>query len=128
MYLAITSIYLGSKGYEVGIDGQNVGLHELAHAQYYQTFIVEQQIDKKFRNFFEDFVQHGDKVHHIEKQNNKTLYSPYADKNFQEFWAESIEIFFEKPIALKTQYPDLYNALCFLLNQDPAIQQSSTLT
>jgi len=47
------------------------------------------------------------------------LYSDYALRNFQEFWAESIEIFFERPAVMKAQYPDLYSSVCTLLNQYP---------
>lgn len=44
---------------------------------------------------------------------------PYAATNYQEFWAVSIETFFERPTAFKRQLPDLYSSLCVLLNQDP---------
>ena len=43
----------------------------------------------------------------------------YAIKDFQEFWAESIEIYFKSPDRLQLHYPELYKALCGLLNQDP---------
>lgn len=47
------------------------------------------------------------------------LYSDYALTNFQEFWAESIEIFFERPADMKIKYGDLYQAVCEILNQNP---------
>ena len=87
------------EGYEDTNDGQNVGLHELAHALYYQTFEVEENVDSNFRDTFNDFNNYGNKVFRpgIENRCND-LYSEYAVKNFQEFWAESVEIFFEKPL------------------------------
>ncbi len=106
------------KGYETA-DGQNVGLHELAHALFFQTFEVEQRTNQNFRNLFDKFSNHGNKVHHLEKANDASLYSSYADKSFQEFWAESVEIFFEKPWQLKKTYPLLYDSLAALLNQNP---------
>ena len=42
-----------------------------------------------------------------------------AIKDFQEFWAESIEIYFKSPDRLQLHYPELYTVLCDLLNQDP---------
>jgi MtfA peptidase len=108
------------QGYEDTTDGQNVGLHELSHALYYQTFVVEENVDRNFRDTFDDFNNYGNKVFHQESQPGNDLYSEYALKNFQEFWAESVEIFFEKPLQLKNNYPELYAALVDVLNQDPA--------
>jgi len=108
------------QGFELPSDGQNVAMHELAHALYYQTFVVEENVDQDFRDTFAHFNDHGNKVYEAEKRNTPRLYSDYAMRDFQEFWAESIEIFFEKPTQLKNKYPDLYVAISNLLNQDPA--------
>ena len=43
----------------------------------------------------------------------------YAETNLQEFWAESVELFFEKPFDFNSHYPNVYKALKLLLNQDP---------
>jgi len=107
------------EGYANPNDGQNVGLHELAHALYYQTFIVEENVDPTFRNTFDNFNSYGNKVFEQELQPGNDLYSDYALKNFQEFWAESAEIFFEKPAEMKAAYPLLYDTIKTLLNQDP---------
>ncbi len=106
-------------GYANLKDGQNVGLHELAHALYYQTFEVEENVDKNFRNYYDDFNVFGNKAYHTEKTVAGGLYSEYAEKNFQEFWAESVEIFFEKPVEMRSNYPQLYQAIKEMLNQDP---------
>jgi MtfA peptidase len=108
-------------GYQDTTNGQNVGLHELAHALYYQTFVVEENADRNFRDTFDSFTEYGNKVYQQEALPGNDLYSDYALKNFQEFWAESIELFFEKPWQVKKTYPALYNALVELLNQDPCI-------
>ena len=107
------------EGYRNSSNGQNVGLHELAHALYYQTFVVEENVDRNFRDTFDEFTEYGNKVYQQEALPGNDLYSDYALKNFQEFWAESIEIFFEKSLQLKSTYPALYAALVELLNQDP---------
>lgn len=107
------------QGYADNADGQNVGLHELAHALYYQTFIVGENIDHTFRDSFDHFNSYGNKVFEQELKPGNDLYSDYALKNFQEFWAESAEIFFEKPAAMKESYPQLYDTIKTLLNQDP---------
>ena len=107
------------EGYKHGFDNNNVGLHEMAHALYYQNFESEENIDKSFKDSFHLFTAFGDQVYHREKQRTIGLYSDYAMKNFQEFWAESIELFFENPGRLNSHYPELYNILCDLLCQDP---------
>jgi len=106
------------RGYEKNTDGQNVGLHELAHALYYQTFVIGQNVDDNFRNAYDEFIDHGNKVYHTEKTVAGGLYSDYAVTNFQEFWAESAEIYFERPAMLKELYPSLYETMKTLLNQD----------
>jgi Mlc titration factor MtfA (ptsG expression regulator) len=106
------------RGYEQTTDGQNVGLHELAHALYYQTFVIGQNVDENFRDSYNLFIDHGNKVYHTEKTEAGGLYSDYAVKNFQEFWAESAEIYFERPAMLKELYPSLYETMKTLLNQD----------
>ena len=116
------------KGYQDGTDGQNVGLHELAHALYYQALVVENGVDDDFSGSYHDFENHGNKVFDIEMNPIGGLYSEYANKNFQEFWAESAEIFFERPEELKNLYPDLYQTLKEVFNQDPMNLQNPALS
>ena len=108
------------EGFQYPDDGQNVGMHELAHALHYQTFVAEVNIDREFKDGFVDFDSTGNKVFGLEKVAGGGLYTSYAMRDFQEFWAESVEIFFEKPLQMKNTYPDLYAAMSDLLNQDPA--------
>ncbi len=112
-------------GFQIPNDGQNVGLHEMAHAYYYQNLQCGDCEDIQFRHTYYTFEQSGNKVFEQEKQPGYDLYSEYAMKNFQEFWAESVEIFFEKPVILQASYPDLYDAIHTLLNQDPAGRHSA---
>lgn len=107
------------EGIQLPADGKNVGLHEMAHALYYQTFVVEQYADRHFRDHFDEFSGHGNKVYNTEMITDAGLYSEYAMTNFQEFWAESVELFFEKPAELRQLYPSLYTAMSEVLNQYP---------
>lgn len=107
------------EGYDNTADGQNTGLHELAHALYYQTFIVERNVDRGFRNYYDGYSVNADKAYKSEKSKEKNLYSEYAEKNLQEFWAESVEIFFEKPKEMRSEYSQLYESMKSILNQDP---------
>lgn len=108
------------KGFQFPDDGQNVGLHEMAHAYYYQNFETGQYVSKDFVKTFEVFNSYGDKVLQQETEPGNNLYTDYGLRNMQEFWAESIELFFEKPHDLKMKYPKLYLTIKEILKQDPA--------
>ena len=107
------------KGFQIPGDGDNVGLHEMAHAYYYENFDTHDSKDMKFIHGFNKFNACGTEIFQNITQNNDGIYSAYAKKNFQEFWAESVELFFEKPKDLKNRYHELYQCICETLNQDP---------
>ncbi len=107
------------EGYDMPENGENVGLHEMAHAYYCQNFVCGGNADPFFTKGFDEFTYCGEKAFEAEKNNSTDLYSDYALRNFQEFWAESVELFFERPGDMKKCYPDVYAAMCKLLNQSP---------
>lgn len=111
------------QGFEFPHDGQNVGLHEFAHAYYYQYFETGEPADKGFVLAFPHFNSNCNTILKQEQSPGYDLYSDYGLTNEQEFWAESVELFFEKPTALKNAHPDLYDALTQILKQDPAEQK-----
>jgi Mlc titration factor MtfA (ptsG expression regulator) len=47
------------------------------------------------------------------------LFSQQAINNFQQCRAECAELFFENPLDVSQEYPELYNAIKVILNQDP---------
>jgi hypothetical protein len=100
-------------------DGQNVGLHEMAHALTYVNFSVQEGRDKTFHDHFSDFSAVAHPIFQRMQTGEITLLDPYAATNYQEFWAVCIETFFERSNSFKKQLPELYSALCILLNQDP---------
>jgi MtfA peptidase len=107
------------EGYDKPHNGQNLGLHEMAHAYYSQNFTFDGEKDKCFINGFSSYNTCGNKIFEAEKILSGNLFSDYALKNFQEFWAESVEIFFERPAEMKLQYLELYESMSLLLNQKP---------
>ncbi len=106
-------------GYKFPANGQNVGLHEFAHAFYYQYFEVGENVEKDFVAAFPLFDACGNRAFQNEQKPGNNLYSDYALTNFQEFWAESVELFFERPVILKAMYPDLFEAMTEIFKQDP---------
>jgi len=107
------------KGYEEPTNGSNVGLHEMSHALYIQKLVIDEGYAKEFSDRYSRLVDDCGTAAQIEKAGLKDLYSSYADDDLQEFWAESVELFFEKPSELLQHYPEVYESLKLLLNQNP---------
>ena len=106
------------KGIEDDHDGVNVGLHEMAHALYYQHAIINKSKNNGFNKELSEVMEESEDIYTL-KHKHQILYSDNAYKNLQEFWAESIELFFERPQAMQICYPELFESLKELLNQDP---------
>ena len=122
-HVSPTGIYISWKHFVQGFadynDGVNVALHEMAHALYHQNFIKETGIDWDFRKDLEKLpAVFGPMITQAIVQ-KKSYLRGYAFTNFQEFWAVSVEYFFENSQALKDNLPQLYTILCDTLNQDP---------
>jgi len=107
------------KEYNDYSDGQNVGLHELAHALTYVNFNAEDGVDEVFHDKFKDFSKVARPLFERMQAGESNLLDKYAATNYEEFWAVSVETFFERPEEFRKQLPGLYFALCHLLNQDP---------
>ena len=100
-------------------DGQNVGLHEMAHALTYVNFTVHEGQDNTFHQSFASFSEVARPIFQRMQAGETNLLNAYAASSYQEFWAVCIETFFERSTAFKAQIPELYGSLCTLLNQDP---------
>lgn len=107
------------KGYVSETDGYNVGLHEMAHAFEYELVFGDYAFDHILKSrFYAVSIAIKDTV--IDQPYHPAeLYSPQGLSNNHESWAESVELFFEKPAKLKEYYPGLFSAIAQLLQQDP---------
>jgi MtfA peptidase len=118
-----TGIYLSWDNFLKGIhradDNSNVGLHEMAHALAYVNFIVKSEEDKHFKKEFKNFSKVARPIFQDMQRGKKNLLGDYASTNYHEFWAVSVEMFFENPFRFKYELPDLYAAMVKLLKQDP---------
>lgn len=123
-HVAHDGIYLSwsnfLKGYDNYLDGDNVGLHEMAHALAYVNFTVSEGRDDAFHDRFYRFSQTGRVVFEsMQEELSGGFLGQYAATRYEEFWAVCVEHFFERPTSFKIQLPELYAAMCTLLNQDP---------
>ncbi|NMM47490.1 zinc-dependent peptidase [Marinigracilibium pacificum] len=106
------------EGYMHHNDGLNLGLHEMAHALKFENKIVNKEYNfipelaiKKFKWIaMKEMVRLKDIKTH--------LFRDYAATDYHEFFAVSIENFFEKPQELYDFDPKLYYAIAEILNQD----------
>jgi len=122
-HVAPDGIYLSFKhflyGYANRNDNINVAVHEMAHALLYNNFFAQYGTDSHFRLNYEKFSSSTGPILANVIANRRSYLRSYAFSNLHEFWAVSVEAFFENPAGLKFNMPELYDALCRVLNQDP---------
>ena len=105
-------------------DGYNVVIHEFAHQLDSLTGHTNGiPILRKGQTYagwetamLNAFQDHVDRV----ESGRPTLIDPYGATNHEEFFAEAVVVFFEKPRALQREEPALYAQLSELLALDPA--------
>lgn len=108
-------------------NGQNVIIHEFAHqldsddgiagGRPMFTDAVDQLSWKKISARELERLREGD---------SETIIDEYGAENPADFFATSVEAFFEKPEAMKHAHPELYAILTRLFRLDPAAWDSHT--
>jgi Mlc titration factor MtfA (ptsG expression regulator) len=107
------------------VDGRNVVIHEFAHkldmrngrANGFPPLhkgMSAQQWSEEFNNAYTDFAT---KI----QQHIPIPIDHYAATSDAEFFAVFTELFFEKPIIIRTYYPEVYDLLVQFYHQDPEI-------
>lgn len=111
-----------AEGFLYPRDGVNLGIHEMAHA-----LKLENQIHyNRESNFFNPARwETYSKLASLEirkiQSGEASIFRSSAGKNSHEFFAVALETFFEKSEELKEFNPEFYQALVFLLKQDPLV-------
>lgn len=103
------------KGYSHDSDKVNLALHELAHALYIDRFHNRDNSDWEQWKIKATAV-----LEMIENNTELIFFRKYGKRNINEFWAVSVECFFEDPINFKKQHQYLYHATATILKQDMA--------
>ena len=116
IYLSWDNFLKGIKGLSINC---NVGLHEMGHALAYVNFITQTEEDRHFKKEFRNFSKVARPIFNRMQDGEKNLLGDYAATNYHEFWAVSVEVFFENPVRMKHELPELYIAMTNLLKQDP---------
>lgn len=107
-------------GYAHSRDAHNVGLHEMAHALWFEDMIDNDE--HRFLGREELLVWNRLAAEHVAriKRREPHYFRDYAGTNPAEFFAVAVEYFFEQPVEFLRMEPDLYHALSRLLKQDSA--------
>jgi hypothetical protein len=107
-------------GYAHSRDAHNVGLHELAHALWFEDRTGNQdliRLDKRLMARWRELAKaEAARIH----AGNSSLFRDYAGTNQEEFFAVAVEYFFEQPAEFRQALPELYATMAGLLKQDPA--------
>lgn len=105
-------------------DGHNVVLHEFAHQIDQLSGATDgapvmnkgQSFTDWSRVFLAAYETH---LRNLE-QGRRTVLDAYGAKAHEEFFAVSVEVFFEKPLRLREEEPDVYAQLVEMFRLDPA--------
>ena len=104
-------------GFQNEDDSINLGYHELAHALYIDERTHRRnRVFAYYHNKWEKVLRDGETVRKIK---NNQIFREYATANYMEFFAVTLENFFETPKSFHTELPDLYNLMTKMLNQNP---------
>jgi Mlc titration factor MtfA (ptsG expression regulator) len=114
------------QGYAHPRNAFNVGLHEMAHALWFENAIINGE------DHFLDtgLLRKWTAMAHAEiaqmKGGRHSFLRSYAGTNEAEFFAVAVEYFFEQPKEFQAALPALYGTLSGLLRQDPAVTALKT--
>jgi Mlc titration factor MtfA (ptsG expression regulator) len=111
------------EGAAIHNDGIHVGYHEMAHALKIEDATLHDMehcfMDKHALQHFHKYA--NDRIRNFTAG---SFMRDYAFSNSEEFFAVSIEYFFEMPAQLRKHEPEVYSYLRTILNLDPLIHQN----
>lgn len=114
----VLSINNIEKGLGNPADGRNLLLHEMAHALLLDNLVGSSTPSFLDSDNIYSFQQLA--MVEMERMTNglESFFRDYGSTNFQEFFAVSVECFFEQTEGFYNYNPELYDALARLLNID----------
>ncbi|ABG59076.1 zinc-dependent peptidase [Cytophaga hutchinsonii] len=116
-----------TEGLRIKNDGVHVGFHEMAHALKIEDSTLHDMehcfMDKKALHDFHSYSNDR-----IRSHGSQSFMRDYAFSNSEEFFAVSIEYFFETPAQLRKNEPVVYDYLTRILKLDPLNHTNPVLT
>ncbi len=112
------------RGADIEGDGRNVVYHEFAHQLDGEDGVMDGTPLLESSNCYGQWarVLGGEFEQLTEEVHNgfRPLLDAYGATNPPEFFAVATELFFERPTAMRSRYPELYDQLACFYQQDPA--------
>ena len=106
-------------------DGHNVVFHEFAHQIDDLTGRTDGVPNLGPNQRYSDWVRVFEKAYdkHVQsvQKGRATVIDAYGAEGYEEFFAVSVEVFFERPASLKKEAPDVYEQLSMLFQLDPSM-------
>ncbi len=105
------------RGYRVGNDNLNLGIHEFGHAIHLNASTSKDLSSLMFNRGFDrltSYLKHNESVR--QQLIASTYFRSYAYTNQFEFFAVLLENFIETPTEFKAQFPVLYENMRNMLN------------
>ena len=106
------------KGYAIGDDNRNLGLHEFSHALFL-NYLAGKKEDVHFDQYYDQWKAEGSRQFFGLKKHDSHYIRNYAQTNLMEFFAVCVECFFETPEQLFKLHAPIYLSIKKLLCQDP---------
>lgn len=110
-------------------EGMNVVIHEFAHKLDMRNGEADGmpplRADMSRHDWAAAFRQAYDHFRRRVQDGEDTLLDPYAAEHPAEFFAVMSEAFFETPLLLRDEYPEVYAQLQLFYRQDPASAASN---
>lgn len=105
--------------YEDYTDSENLGLHEMAHAISFDfLYGHHENRNAAFTAKFREYIEEAAPAFKSLREGRNDLLDDYGSLNVEEFWAVSVETFFENAVEFRDKMPGLYAAIAEVLNQD----------
>lgn len=102
-------------------DGRHLGLHEMAHVLKLENRIRNDEYGFIKNSAWKEYVEVRDRDMQLAKSRDTNFLRDSAYRNVHEFFAVSVESFFERTEDLKKEKPELYHVMTKVLNQDPLV-------
>ncbi len=111
-------------GAQYGQDGVNVALHEFAHKLDFESGVIDGTPPLPSREaavrWADVMTRAYEQLCEEDENDVDTLLDPYGATNEAEFFAVATETFFEMPVDMQEELPELYEVLRDFFGQDPA--------
>ena len=106
------------KGFDVSNDNLNLGIHEFAHVLHHHGLKSNDASAVLFSRMYNEINEEVSVSTVREQLIQSNYFRIYAFTNQFEFLACILENFFETPLEFQQQFPDLYNKVSLMLNQN----------